>query len=78
MMQWSPSINASAGWTTFQILKEILDYGQMTTPKIKDQRDYKPHHTPHCDNKSTLTDKHDALESILKCQHRLDYISDPQ
>jgi hypothetical protein len=38
MMQWSASSSVGAGWTTFQILNEILGKGEMSIPKVKDQQ----------------------------------------
>ena len=37
-MQWSIFQPVSAGCTTFQILNEVLNQGQMTIPKIKDEQ----------------------------------------
>ena len=37
-MQWSISQSVSADCTTFQILNEVLNQGQMTIPKIKDEQ----------------------------------------
>ena len=37
-MQWSRSKIVSAGCTTVQILNEVLNQGQMTIPKIKDEQ----------------------------------------